>query len=82
MTGRAFPRGAACVEVPASVGRLGVTNARFLASAHRLGLPVIAYTVDVPTHMHRLLDLGVDGLMTDRADLLREVLIERGQWGP
>ena len=82
MTGRAFPRGAACVEVPARVGRLAVTDARFLASAHRLGLPVIAYTVDVPAHMHRLLDLGVDGLMTDRADLLREVLVERGQWSP
>ncbi len=59
-----------------------MTDRRFLASAHRLGLPVITYTVDVPTQMHRLLDLGVDGLMTDRADLLREVLIQRGQWGP
>ena len=43
-------------------------------------LPVIAYTVDDPAEMRALLDLGVDGLMTDRADLLRDVLRERGQW--
>lgn len=82
VTGRALPRGAACVEVPARLGRRHLTDARFLAAAHRLGLPVIAYTVNERAHIRALLDLGVDGLMTDRADLLREVLIERGQWGP
>jgi len=81
VTGRALPRGAACVEVPAQVGRRIVTDARFLAAAHRLGLPVIAYTVNDPAKMRSLLDLGVDGLMTDRADVLRDVLVERGQWG-
>jgi glycerophosphoryl diester phosphodiesterase len=30
--------------------------------------------------MHRLLDLGVDGIVTDRADLLKSVLQERGTW--
>ena len=33
-----------------------------------------------PAEMHRLLDLGVDGIMTDRADVLKDVLQQRGQW--
>lgn len=78
--GRARPRGAGCVEVPARIGGRRFVDRRFLSHAHRYGLPVIAYTVNDPAEMRQLLDLGVDGLMTDRADLLREVLCERGQW--
>jgi glycerophosphoryl diester phosphodiesterase len=41
------------------------------------------WTVDVAAEMHDLLDVGVDGLMTDRTDVLRDVLRSRGQWeGP
>jgi glycerophosphoryl diester phosphodiesterase len=79
-TGRARGRGAACVEVPARIGTRQFLNARFIDAAHRLGLPVIAYTVNDPADMRSLLDLGIDGLMTDRAELLRELLVERGQW--
>ncbi|CFS44341.1 glycerophosphoryl diester phosphodiesterase [Mycobacterium tuberculosis] len=39
-----------------------------------------AWTVDEPDVMHTLLDMDVDGIITDRADLLRDVLIARGEW--
>jgi glycerophosphoryl diester phosphodiesterase len=67
-------------QVPHRRGRLHVVNEAFVARAHSLGRPVHVWTVDDPAEMHQLLDLGVDGLITDRTDLLREVLLERGQW--
>jgi glycerophosphoryl diester phosphodiesterase len=36
--------------------------------------------VDEPAEMEELLDMGVDGLITDRTDLLKRVLTRRGQW--
>jgi glycerophosphoryl diester phosphodiesterase len=38
------------------------------------------WTINDPAEMRRLLELGVDGIVTDRADLLRRVLLERGEW--
>lgn len=57
-----------------------IVNRRFVERAHAVGLHVHVWTIDDPAQMHHLLDLGVDGLMTDRTDLLRQVLEERGQW--
>jgi len=71
--GRAF-------QVPHRRGALRVVTEEFVARAHAAGQPVHVWTVDDPEEMHALLDLGVDGLMTDRTDLLRDVLVERGQW--
>jgi glycerophosphoryl diester phosphodiesterase len=59
---------------------LALVDRAFLDNAHRRGIDVHVWTVNDPAQMMRLLDLGVDGIMTDRADLLRDVLTRRGQW--
>jgi glycerophosphoryl diester phosphodiesterase len=48
--------------------------------AHAAGHPVHVWTVDDPDEMRALLDRGVDGIFTDRTDLLKDVLTERGDW--
>lgn len=72
--------GAACVQVPASIEGHRLVDERFVDVAHRHGLQVHVWTVDDADHMHRLLDIGVDGLMTDRPSVLRRVLESRGVW--
>ncbi|WP_084079492.1 glycerophosphodiester phosphodiesterase family protein [Demequina sp. NBRC 110057] len=51
-----------------------------IAKAHAAGKQVHVWTVNRRDHMERLLDMGVDGIVSDRADLLKEVLMARGQW--
>ncbi|MGG5172464.1 glycerophosphodiester phosphodiesterase [Pseudarthrobacter sp. J1738] len=67
-------------QVPRNYGRLKVVTAARVARAHRLDVQIHVWTInDAPT-MHKLLDLGVDGIVSDRADILREVLEARGDW--
>ena len=48
--------------------------------AHKAGKEVHVWTVDDPAEMKRLVERDVDGLMTDRTDLLKAFLEERGLW--
>ncbi|HSL38189.1 MAG TPA: glycerophosphodiester phosphodiesterase family protein, partial [Arthrobacter sp.] len=73
-------RGVDALQVPVRYGAVTVVTPDFVRRAHRHGLQVHVWTVNDPAEMHRLLDLGVDGIVTDRADLLKEVLQERGGW--
>ncbi|MEU6485944.1 glycerophosphodiester phosphodiesterase family protein [Streptomyces sp. NPDC046887] len=72
--------GAVAAQVPETQGGVRVVDRRFVATAHRLGLQVHVWTVNEPDRMARLLDLGVDGIMTDHLQTLRGVLTERGAW--
>jgi glycerophosphoryl diester phosphodiesterase len=69
-----------CMQVPTGRGRVVITDERFVRAAHRRGLAVHVWTIDDADEMHRLLDLGVDGIMTDRPSVLKDVLLERDCW--
>jgi glycerophosphoryl diester phosphodiesterase len=69
-----------CVQVPVRAGRLTIVDRRFVDTAHRLDLPVHVWTIDDAPTMERLLDIGVDGIMTDRPTVLKDVLERRGGW--
>jgi glycerophosphoryl diester phosphodiesterase len=80
---RRLTRGApAALQVPHRRGPLVVVTSRLVRRAHAAGLHVHVWTVDDPALMVALLDRGVDGLMTDRTDILRDVLQRRGTWSP
>lgn len=74
-----FPRGPVCVQVPRRAGALAVVTPGFVRQAHDRDWPVFVWTVDDPAEMHDLLDMGVDGLITDRPTVLQRVVQERGR---
>ncbi|MFD9496226.1 glycerophosphodiester phosphodiesterase [Streptomyces sp. NPDC060005] len=76
----AVRRSAIAAQVPEAQSGVPVVDRRFVRAAHARGLQVHVWTVNEPQRMHRLLDLGVDGIMTDHIDTLRKVLEDRGTW--
>jgi glycerophosphoryl diester phosphodiesterase len=59
---------------------IDVLTPAFVSRAHDLGKTVNVWTINDAAQMHRVLDLGADGVFTDRLDILREVFRDRGIW--
>lgn len=67
-------------QLPRAHGPLTVVDPGLLRTAGRAGLEVHVWTVDDPTEMSELLSMGVDGLISNRPDLLRDMLVARDRW--
>lgn len=74
------PKDAQLFQVPPSHGSISITTSRSIDYAHRRGQAVHVWTIDEEDEMRRLLDLGVDGIITDQPAVLKRVLIDRGEW--
>lgn len=68
------------IQVPLRQGPIRVVTKRFVAACHRAGIAVHVWVVNDQDQMERLLDIGVDGLVTDNGAGLAEVLGARRQW--
>jgi glycerophosphoryl diester phosphodiesterase len=78
--GRGVRCEALALQLPRTSRGVRVIDRRLVDSAHGLGLQVHVWTVNKPDEMAELLDLGVDGIITDRPDVLKAVLVERRLW--
>ena len=65
------------LQVPPVHWGLVLVNPQFVRAVHRKGLEVHVWTINEPSDMKRLLDMGVDGIVTDRCDVAMEVLAQR-----
>lgn len=69
-------------QVPLRHGPVPLVDRAFVRAARRVGIEVHTWTINEPARMRALLDLGVHGIVTDRPDLLRDLLRHRGAWPP
>jgi glycerophosphoryl diester phosphodiesterase len=72
---------AVAAQVPLQRRGIPIVDGAFVRVCHQSGLAVHVWTIDDPAVMEKLLDLGVDGIMTDQPSTLKQVLERRGQWG-
>jgi glycerophosphoryl diester phosphodiesterase len=69
-----------CFQVPTLQGPIPVVTPRTVRKAHSAGKPIHVWTIDKAPDMQRLIDLGVDGLMTDQSVTLKKVLETNNLW--
>lgn len=73
-------RAPVCAQIPLRRGGFPVLSRDVIRTAHHLGMQVHVWTINEPEVMGRLLDAGVDGIVTDNTVALKELLVRRGQW--
>lgn len=73
-------RGAPFAHVPVRLGAVPVLSRKLVAASHERGIRVVTWTVDEAHEIRAVLTAGVDAVVTDRPDTLREVLIATGDW--
>ncbi len=66
-----------CAQVPVSQFGIPIVTKRFIKKIHDLNKLIHVWTIDETQEMYRLIDLGVDGLMTDKPTVLKEALVAR-----
>ena len=66
-----------CAQVPVSQYGIPIVTKRFIKKVHSLNKLVHVWTIDEKDEMFRLIDLGVDGLMTDKPSVLKKALLAR-----
>lgn len=70
------------LQLPERFAGLSLITPRTVRAAHRVGLPLIVWTINEPAHMQRLLALGVDGLITDRPDEMARLIANQQSGSP
>ena len=78
--GRRARSDAVALQLPTHSRGVRVVDEKLVVAAHAAGVQVHVWTVNSSAEMTRLLEMGVDGLITDRPDLLKDLMIERGEW--
>jgi glycerophosphoryl diester phosphodiesterase len=71
--------GCVAVQVPETASVMHVVTPHFVRAVHSVGVEVHVWTVNEPATMHRLLDTGVEGLITDRSDVAAALISDRSR---